>query len=147
LASANEVLFDEIPANMFVTCFFGVLNLEAGQLRFANAGHCLPIKLTGNGPAEVRARGMPLGLMPGSLYEDQELILDYGEQIFMYSDGLLEAHNPQGDMFGQERIMESLAAPQNGKQMIEGLLDKLTAFACEGEQEDDITCVVVGRER
>jgi phosphoserine phosphatase RsbU/P len=147
LASANEVLFDEIPANMFVTCFFGVLNLEMGRLRYANAGHCLPLRLTETGPIEVRATGMPLGLMPGSFYEEKEVILGCGEQIFFYSDGLLEAHNSQGDMFGSQRIIESLATPRSGKPMIESLLNTLTTFAGEGEQEDDITCVVVGRDR
>jgi serine phosphatase RsbU (regulator of sigma subunit) len=147
LANANEVLFDEIPANMFVTCFFGVLNLEMGCLRFANAGHCLPLRLTETGPREIRATGMPLGLMPGSFYEEKEVILGCGEQIFLYSDGLLEAHNSQGDMFGSQRIVESLATPLSGKPMIESLLNTLTTFAGEGEQEDDITCVVIGRDR
>jgi len=147
LASANEVLFDETPASMFVTCFFGVLNLETGRLRYANAGHCLPIRLTETGPVEARATGMPLGLMPGSLYEEKEVILGCGEQIVLYSDGLLEAHNSEGEMFGKQRIIENLSSPHNGKRMIEGLLDALTAFASEGEQEDDITCVAVGRDR
>jgi phosphoserine phosphatase RsbU/P len=144
LASANEVLFEEIPPNMFVTCFLGVLHLDSGLLRYANAGHCIPWKLTAQGPVELRARGMPLGLMPGSFYEEKEAHLECGEQIFLYSDGLLEAHNPAGEMFGAQRIIEGLAGQGDGM-VLDCLLNSLTGFTGEGEQEDDVTCMLVGR--
>src|ERR671918_790602 len=89
LERTNEALFARIPANMFVTCFYAILDSESGHLRYANAGHDLPY-LRRNGEAdELRARGMPLGLMPGMGYEEKEVVLEEGESVHFYSDGLV----------------------------------------------------------
>jgi len=145
LAGANEILFEEIPPHMFVTCFYGVLDLAEGRVSYANAGQSLPFRLAEQGPVEIRARGMPLGLMPGSFYEENEFILGCGEQIFLYSDGLLEAHDPQGEMYGTQRIISSLLTFKSDQALVENLIDSLGKFTGEGEQEDDITCVLIGR--
>src|SRR5215204_6073892 len=93
LQRVNDALFPSIPANMFVTCFYTILDLERGSLTFANAGHDLPyLRRRGGGCEELRARGMPLGLMPGMSYEQKEIELDEGEAALFYSDGLVEAH-------------------------------------------------------
>ena len=79
LSRVNETLLSRIPSNMFVTCFYAILEPESGSLTYANAGHDLPY-LHRNGEAEeLRARGMPLGLMPGMGYEEKETILEAGE--------------------------------------------------------------------
>src|SRR5918995_1086356 len=89
LQRVNEALFPYIPPNMFVTCFYAVLDPESGLLRYANAGHDLPYLHHHDGDCEeLRARGMPLGLMPGMSYEQKETILHTGEAAFFYSDGL-----------------------------------------------------------
>src|SRR5215212_3983335 len=104
LAQINETLLAHIPTNMFVTCFYAILEPESGRLIYANAGHDLPY-LHRNGDAEeLRARGMPLGLMPGMSYEEKETILEAGEAALFYSDGLVEAHDPKGEMFGFPRL-------------------------------------------
>src|SRR3712207_3027913 len=104
LRGVNEVLFPNIPTNMFVTCFYAILDPTSGHLVYANAGHDLPY-LHRNGDAEeLRARGMPLGLMPGMGYEEKETILHSGEAALLYSDGLVEAHDPAGEMFGFPRL-------------------------------------------
>jgi serine phosphatase RsbU (regulator of sigma subunit) len=96
LQRANEVLFPYIPHNMFVTCLYAILDPNSGGLTYANAGHYLP-HLHRNGAAEeVRARGMPLGLIPRMSYQEKETTL--------YSDGLVEAHDPKGEMFGVPRL-------------------------------------------
>src|ERR671933_186272 len=101
LEQVNETLLSRIPANMFVTCFYAILDPESGTLRYANAGHDLPyLRRVGGDCEELRARGMPLGLMPGMSYEDQEITLQAGESALFYSDGLVEAHDPKGEMFG-----------------------------------------------
>src|ERR687886_1473834 len=93
LQRVNEALFPSIPANMFVTCLYGVLDPKSGRFTYANAGHDLPYLWHGGGEAEeLRARGMPLGLMPGMSYEQKETILQAGETALFYSDGLVEAH-------------------------------------------------------
>jgi len=145
LAGANEILFEEIPPHMFVTCFYGVLDLASGHVRYANAGQSLPFRLADQGPVEIRARGMPLGLMPGSYYEEKEFILGCGEQIFLYSDGLLEAHDSLGEMYGTQRIITNLSSSKRNHALVDELIDSLGMFTGEGEQEDDITCVLIGR--
>jgi serine phosphatase RsbU (regulator of sigma subunit) len=96
LERVNETLVARIPPNMFVTCFYAVLDPKSGSLSYANAGHDLPYLHRSGGAEELRARGMPLGLMmPGMRYEEKETILEAGEAALFYSDGLVEAHDPQ----------------------------------------------------
>jgi predicted ester cyclase len=91
LKQVNEALLVRIPPNMFVTCFYALLDPESGRLLYANAGHDLPYLWHGNGDAEeLRVRGMPLGLMPGMEYEEKEIVLDAGQSVLFYSDGLVE---------------------------------------------------------
>src|ERR671910_365262 len=110
LSRVNETLLSRIPSNMFVTCFYAILDPGSGSLTYANAGHDLPYLHRGRGDAEeLRARGMPLGLMPGMSYEQKEIVLDVGEGVFFYSDGLVEAHDPKGEMFGFPRLKALIA--------------------------------------
>ena len=94
LERVNEHLCPDMPEKMFVTCLYGVLDPGSGQLRFANAGHDLPYVKTADGVVELRARGMPLGLMPGMSYEEKEATLQPGDSVLLHSDGVLEAHDP-----------------------------------------------------
>jgi serine phosphatase RsbU (regulator of sigma subunit)/predicted ester cyclase len=146
LEQVNETLFARIPPNMFVTCFYAVLDPKSASLRYANAGHDLPY-LCRNGEAEeLRARGMPLGLMPEMRYEQKEIELDAGEAALFYSDGLVEAHDPRGEMFGFPRLRELVAEHGEKKSLEETLLEELYSFVGEGwEQEDDITLVTLRR--
>jgi serine phosphatase RsbU (regulator of sigma subunit) len=81
LAQVNETLVARILANMFVTCFYAILDPKSASLTYANAGYDLPY-LHRNGKAEeLRARGMPLGLMPGMHYEEKEIGFDAGEGV------------------------------------------------------------------
>jgi serine phosphatase RsbU (regulator of sigma subunit) len=76
LAQVNETLFARIPSNMFVTCFYAILDPNSGRFTYANAGHDLPYLWHGGEAEELRARGMPLGLMPGMSYEEKERVLE-----------------------------------------------------------------------
>jgi serine phosphatase RsbU (regulator of sigma subunit) len=146
LEQTNEALFARIPANMFVTCFYAILDSESGHLRYANAGHDLPY-LRRNGEAEeLRARGMPLGLMPGMGYEEMEVVLEEGESVLFYSDGLVEAHDPEDEMFGFPRVRALLAEHSEEGPLDDFLLRELYSFVGEGwEQEDDITLLTLQR--
>src|SRR5918994_1892046 len=104
LRQVNEALVARIPQNMFVTCFYAILDPKNGTLKYANAGHDLPYLWRGGNAHELRATGMPLGLMPGMIYEQKEIELDSGQGVFFYSDGLVEAHDPKGEMFGFPRL-------------------------------------------
>src|SRR5215204_6293362 len=109
LQRVNETLFPYIPANMFVTCFYAILDPKSGTLSYANAGHDLPYLHRNGAAEELRARGMPLGLMPEMGYEEKETILEAGESALFYSDGLVEAHDPKGEMFGFPRLRALIA--------------------------------------
>lgn len=147
LARTNDVLVQEIPPKMFVTCFYAVLNPATGHLRYANAGHDVPYRYTADGVVELRATGMPLGLMPGMDYDEKETTLAPGDYVLLYSDGLVEAHNPQREMFGFPRLQELLATHADGDTLKQFLLDQLAAFTGPGwEQEDDVTLVTLQRE-
>ena len=146
LERVNEALVPSIPSNMFVTCFYAILDPESGHLAYANAGHDVPYLHRNSAAEELRARGMPLGLMPGMSYEEKEIALDTGEAALFYSDGLVEAHDPHGDMFGFPRLRELVA--ERGKERSLGniLLEELYSFTGEDwEQEDDITLLTLKR--
>jgi predicted ester cyclase len=147
LARVNEAVLTRIPPNMFVTCFYAILDPNSGSLTYANAGHDLPYLRHRNGDAEeLSARGMPLGLMPGMAYEEKETILRAGETALLYSDGLVEAHDPRGEMFGFPRLRELVAKHGDEISLEETLLEELYSFTGEGwEQEDDITLLTLRR--
>ena len=148
LAEANEVLFTYLPPNMFATCFYAVLDPTKGRLRYANAGHNLPCCWHEGAVTELRASGMPLGLMPGMEYEEKERTLAPGDGMFLYSDGLIEAHDPQREMFGTSRMVEFVGSHPGKATLIDSLLAELQQFAGEGwEQEDDITLLTLQRYR
>ena len=147
LRRVNDPLATDIPSNMFVTCFYAILDPKSGSLRYANAGHNLPY-LQRNGEAkELRARGMPLGLMPAMSYEEGEDSLGEGGCILFYSDGLVEAHDPKGKMFGTPRLRDLLSEHQmGGTDLCATLMEELRRFTGEGwEQEDDITLLALER--
>jgi serine phosphatase RsbU (regulator of sigma subunit)/CHASE1-domain containing sensor protein/anti-sigma regulatory factor (Ser/Thr protein kinase) len=149
LQEANELMYAYMPSNMFVTCFYGVLDLESGRLLYANAGHNLPCERHDRQVDELRARGMPLGLMPGMLYEEEEAVLAAGDDLLFYSDGLVEAHDPKGEMFGSSRLQGLMKAHRSGdSSLINFLLSELTRFTGKNwYQEDDITLVTLERSK
>jgi serine phosphatase RsbU (regulator of sigma subunit)/anti-sigma regulatory factor (Ser/Thr protein kinase) len=146
LERVNEHLCPDMPEKMFVTCLYGVLDPGSGHLRFANAGHDLPYVKTADGIVELRARGMPLGLMPGMTYEEKEATVQPGDSVLLHSDGVLEAHDSGRDMFGAPRLKETMARAPGGRELIDHVLSDLAAFTGpDSEQEDDITMVTLQR--
>src|SRR5688572_8441504 len=104
LQRVNDLLCPDIPPNMFATCMYCILDPASGRLVYSNAGHNLPYLYTSGGAIELRATGMPLGLLPGMSYDDHEVIVKPGESVLFYSDGLVEAHNADHEMFGFPRL-------------------------------------------
>jgi serine phosphatase RsbU (regulator of sigma subunit)/ketosteroid isomerase-like protein len=147
LSQVNEVLWTYIPPNMFVTCFCGILNPESGRFIYANAGHNLPLRQHGGKAIDLRATGMPLGLMPAMDYEEKETVLLPGDGVLFYSDGLIEAHNKEREMLGSHRLRNLLSeqAP-DAKHLTAYMVAELGRFTGEQwEQEDDITLVTLQR--
>src|SRR5215211_5172505 len=146
LRRVNEALVPSIPDNMFVTCFYAILDPTSATLRYANAGHDLPYLHRSGVAEELRARGMPLGLMPQMGYEEDEIVLDFGEAALFYSDELVEAHNPNGEMFDFPRLRALVAEHAQKESLEEALLEELYSFVGDGwKQEDDITLVTLRR--
>jgi serine phosphatase RsbU (regulator of sigma subunit) len=151
LARANNLLCEDMPMNMFVTCQLAILDPLSGQVSFANAGHNLPYQRTAHGTFQLYATGQPLGLFTNITYEEKETILDHGESFLMYSDGLTEAHNPQGEMFDYPRLHSLLeyepgTIPLVGEDLIRFLMQKLAEFTGPNlEQEDDVTLLTLTR--
>jgi serine phosphatase RsbU (regulator of sigma subunit)/anti-sigma regulatory factor (Ser/Thr protein kinase) len=148
LERVNEHLVPDIPENMFVTCLYGVLELDTGRLVFANAGHNLPMVASDGTVTELYARGMPLGLMTGMDYEETEAVLAPGARLLLYSDGVTEAHDPSREMFGGGRLSDLMAAsgPQDVESVLRTLIGAVHDFTgAAAEQEDDITLVAIQR--
>jgi serine phosphatase RsbU (regulator of sigma subunit) len=145
LRQTNEVLCTHIPRNMFVTCFYGILDPRSGRLIFANAGHNPPCCLDRSGVADLRATGMPLGLMSGMDYEENETVLMPEDGVLFYSDGLVEAHNPQREMLGSSRLRDLMANKVPGAARLTAkVIEELKRLTGEDwEQEDDLTLVAL----
>ena len=146
LSIVNDQLCPEMPPKMFVTCLYAVLEPNSGHLVYANAGHNLPYRRASDCVEELKARGMPLGLLPGSTYEEKEVTIERGEIVLFTSDGIAEAHSAEGEMFGCPRIIELVEAHQPDGDLRDEVLAALDRFTGpDMEQEDDITMVTLER--
>jgi serine phosphatase RsbU (regulator of sigma subunit) len=145
LERVNETLLARIPLNVFVTCFYAILDPKRASLSYANAGHDLPyLGRRGGDCEELR---MPLGLMSKMSYEEREAPLGEGDSVLFYSDGLVEAHDPKGEMFGFPRLRALVAEhAEEERPLGEFLMEELYSFVGDGwEQEDDITLLTLER--
>jgi hypothetical protein len=146
LERANELLVSDIPPHMFVTCLYMILDPTNGEIVYANAGHNPPYCCGKDNIVELRATGMPLGLMPGMKYEEKQAVLSHGQCVLFYSDGLTEAHNPQGEIYGYGRVKEMMKKSGNSLPFITQILHDLNHFTTPNwVQEDDVTLVTIHR--
>jgi sigma-B regulation protein RsbU (phosphoserine phosphatase) len=146
IRSVNHYLSCNTPANRFVTLFMAELEPASGTLRYINAGHNPPLIGRSNGKIEqLESGGFPLGIIPTAEYEIGETKLNSGEVMVIYSDGVSEAVNKDGEEFGLQRLSEVIR--KNLSASASGLRDKiesaLTAFTQNTPASDDITLVVV----
>jgi serine phosphatase RsbU (regulator of sigma subunit) len=144
LAEVNDRIQPDIPSGMFVTCLLAMIDPSSGEMAMANAGHNLPYQRNDQVTAEIMARGMPLGLMPDMFYEEIEGRLALGDSLVLTSDGLAEAHDPDGDMYGTNRLRQALSSA-NGDLVGAALQSHAEFVGTEWEQEDDITMVTLAR--
>jgi serine phosphatase RsbU (regulator of sigma subunit) len=149
LQLVNDQLETDVPDQMFITCLYAIIDLNNGRMRFANAGHNLPFRRSQAAVDELKVRGMPLGLMPDMIYEEKEAVLEPGDTLMLISDGLVEAHSPTGKMFGTQPLRELFLNEDGCKpRLVECALGRLAEFTGQTwEQEDDITMVVLHRDR
>lgn len=144
LAEVNREVLSDIPQGM-VTMLYAALDLRSGAIRIANAGHNYPIVING-AVSEVELTGLPLGVDSESDYVEIVKQLKHGDTIFFFTDGVVEATNAQGEMYGDERLQTLLSehAGMRPRTLVARLLQDLRAWS-GAAQADDITLVVVRR--
>ena len=146
LERVNRRLVDDIPPNMFVTCQFAAFEPSTGLLTLANAGHNVPYLRGARDVCDIHATGMPLGLMAGSRYDQCEVSVSVGSCVLFHSDGLAEARNVNGGLFGFPEVKALVAAHDQGDVLINALLAALTGFAADPVAiEDDVTLLTLER--
>ncbi len=147
LTRVNGILARDNSEGMFVTVFYGVLDLETGVLSFSSAGHDDSYLLTGRNGAEiVRYMGPAIGLIDGSEYPTVSRHLTNGDAIFLLTDGITEAFNIDGRVFTAERLEKLVSTGcdrSSAKAIVETVTKEVAAFSDGTEQSDDITCVAV----
>ncbi len=146
LTIVNELLCENNPSCIFITLFFGVLDLRNGELHYSNAGHNLPRLLRADSQVEVvpKTNNVVLGIQPGHTYNNGQVQLRPDDTLFLYTDGITEAENLQDEEFTETRLDQSLAelAGVSSEQVATKIVDVVRDFAGDAPQSDDITCVV-----
>ncbi len=139
----NDNLSAMNESDMFVTFFCAVLDLESGLLRYCNAGHNPPRILTDAiRPLSVEPN-LPLGVIGGMEFKEQELQLNYDDALFLYTDGLTEAENAQQEQFGEERMDKALSGRKGADAHLENIKQKVSEFVADAPQSDDLTILFI----
>lgn len=145
LAQANDALCRDQTARQMITAFYGILDTRTLTLRFANAGHPYPVLRRGAQIVEVELNGLPLGGRFDARYDEDEIQLLPGDQLFLLSDGLVEERNGHRELFGYDRLNDAILAadPDEPEHALDDLWRAVTAFREGTDQDDDITLVVI----
>jgi serine phosphatase RsbU (regulator of sigma subunit) len=149
LREVNRALVREKASNMYATCFYGILNTRTGMFQFCNGGHNAPLLLRAAGtiePASVfESGGLPIGLFDGPPYTGGSVLLEPGDALFLYTDGVREANNAALDDFSDARLAEVIqaSAALSCVDMIESVGRHVAAFVAGAPQSDDITMVAL----
>ncbi len=148
LSEVNEMLSQENDACMFVTLFYGVLDLRDGQLLYSNGGHNPPRVVRsaeGSVDAVPQTGNLALGIVPGHEFNETEIRLDVGDALFFYTDGITEACNTTDDEFGEERLDNQLGTKRHSAmgELVDIVVKAVEAFAIGMEQFDDMTCLAL----
>ena len=139
----NDSLSSMNESNMFVTLFCGVLDLGSGMLRYCNAGHNPPRILSSDIQPLPVVPNLPLGIMGGMAYQEQEIVLCYDDALFLYTDGLTEAENELHAQFGEERMDEALHGRKSAEGHLENIKQQVRMFVGEAPQSDDLTLLFI----
>lgn len=147
LSEVNETLAEDNETCVFVTVFYGILDLRDGTFRYCNGGHNPPRLVRGNSRVEAlpTTGNVVLGVFPGHDYADGEVRLAPGDALFLYTDGITEAQNTRNEEFGEERLDEKLSSlnQATAREVVNGVVDAVHTFAEDTPQSDDITCIAL----
>ena len=147
IAETNDQLCSMNPKELFITAFFGVIDLELGTLTYVNAGHDPPYLMRPNEAPEMipMTGGLALGVLPELNYTETTIPLDEGASMFLYTDGITEAENATGQQFGRERLDDKLSSlnGEGPQELMDSVLSDLRTFSGDAKQFDDITCMAL----
>ncbi|MGD9144292.1 MAG: SpoIIE family protein phosphatase [Anaerolineae bacterium] len=155
LQSANQRILQETHTDMFVTVFYGVLDAQSGSLLYCNAGHNPPFLLKAGDVETLGRTGLPLGIIEDTTWECGRAQLDRGDALVLYTDGAIDAQTTEGDLFGQERLLEAIQASRrspepsaaSAQEMEQAVLSAIHDFVGDAARFDDLTLMVVTRAR
>jgi sigma-B regulation protein RsbU (phosphoserine phosphatase) len=149
VAELNRYLLEMLPDEMFVTLFLGLLETDTGRLHHINAGHPPALLFSGRegSPTRLADGGALLGILPGADYQAAQVVLPPGGLLAVFSDGLTEAHNRDGEMFREQRVRKALSAARSWSagDALGALLGSVEEFHAGVGQEDDLSLLVVSR--
>lgn len=143
VTAMNDTMTESNDNNMFVTFFCGVLNLATGHLHYCNAGHNPPLILTDDIRLLPVEPNIPLGILHGFSYNEQEADLRYDDSLLLYTDGLTEAEDMQAQLFGLDRVEAVLRTRRSSQEHLEALESAVTEFVGEAPQSDDLTMLFI----
>ena len=144
---SNKLLSSESVDCMFVTLFYGILDVQSGEVVYCNAGHNPPYLLKQNGDVEVLSvsKDPMVGAIDGIEYHEERFTMEKGDALVMFTDGVTEAMNTSFEEFGEERLVETLEGVtlHSCKQIIEAVKTDVASFTKDAEQSDDLTLLVI----
>ena len=147
LRRVNDLLLPDTKQGMFVTAVYAVLNQETGEMTYSNAGHNPPLWVRRDSLERLTRTGVALGASEASRFEDRTIQIQPGESILFYTDGLTEAFNLEGDMFGEERLLRIVGWKESASadDMLKTVESALDEFAGDAPPSDDLTMLAVRR--
>ena len=147
LSEVNELLAEDNESCVFVTVFYGILDLRDGSFRYCNGGHNPPRLVRSDSGVEMlpTTGNVVLGVFPGHGYVDGEVQLNPGDTLFLYTDGISEAQNARSEEFGEERLDEKLTSLKQAtaRDVVNEVVDAVHLFVEDTPQSDDITCIAL----
>ena len=147
MTALNDTLAENNDSNMFCTAFLGILNLKTGVMQYCNAGHNAPVLMRKEGQAAYMEvlPNLPLGLFEGFPYEGQECVLNKGESLFLYTDGVTEAENVAKELYSDERLVDFLSGCNSDMptEIVDKVYLDIERHVAGADQSDDITMMCV----
>ncbi len=153
LKKLNTIISADIKEGMFVTVFYGILDIKKDKINIASAGHNNTLVYRGK-TKEIQLynpKGFPLGIMQGASFDkkiqDEDILLDHDDKLVIFTDGITEAMNGANEEFGDARLLETIAdtGKKSGKEILDAIINNVAGFVKEAEQSDDIALLVLTR--
>ena len=149
LGEVNALLHEDNDTQMFVTVLYAVYDPETGEFTYASGGHDAPLLVHSDGSSELLplTGGIALGIVSDLAYGQNSVVLDHGETLVLYTDGVTEAMNGEGEQFGIERLRKVFSgrAPKDANEAAHKVFEAVNTFADGAAQSDDITCLTLRR--